>query len=139
MRKYGLKRMRNRDLERMSGRDLEHMRNRDLKRKHDNGSADDELSALRSVLGILAKNYFDGANSNNTSRASLHISDICAGGNSRIVNVFSGSADVTMADVAIGGDAQIFNIFLDDETIARLQQIQQANHSRSTEIDLRKY
>ena len=121
--------MRNRDLERMSGRDL--------KRKHDNGSADDELSALRSVLGILAKNYFDGANSNNTSRASLHISDICAGGNSRIVNVFSGSADVTMADVAIGGDAQIFNIFLDDETIARLRQIQPANHS--TEVDLREY
>ena len=54
-----------------------------------------------------------------------------------MVNVFSGSADVTIDRIDTNGDAQIVNLFLDDETIARLRQIQPANHS--TEVDLREY
>lgn len=90
-------------------------------------------------LGGLAKSNFDEANfkghqqaEDNASQASLHIGEIDAGGGARIVNVFSGSADVTIDRVDIGGSAQVINLFLDDETIARLRQIQPANHS--TEI-----
>ena len=128
--------MSNRDLERKYDFDKSSMvrqnENHNRSRRDNNGSADNLLAALRYALGGLAKSNFDEANftghqqaEDNASQASLH-------GGARIVNVFSGSADVTIDRVDIGGSAQVINLFLDDETIARLRQIQPANHS--TEI-----
>lgn len=135
--------MSNRDLERKYDFDKSSMvrqnENHNRSRRDNNGSADNLLAALRYALGGLAKSNFDEANfkghqqaEDNASQASLHIGEIDAGGGARIVNVFSGSADVTIDRVDIGGSAQVINLFLDDETIARLRQIQPANHS--TEI-----
>jgi hypothetical protein len=110
--------------------------NHNRSRRDNNGSADNLLEVLRYALGGLANNNFDEANfkahqqaEDNASQASLHIGEIDAGGDARVVNVFSGSADVTIDRVDIGGDAQVINLFLDDETISRLRQIQPANHS----------
>ena len=140
--------MSNRDLER--GYDFDkrsivpRRKNRKRARREDNGSANDVLAALQYAFGGLAENDFDGANfkrrqqaENNASQASLHINEIDTNGEFRMVNVFSGSADVTIDRIDTNGDAQIVNLFLDDETIARLRQIQPANHS--TEVDLREY
>ena len=132
--------MRNRDLERRYNFDKPSMvrqnENHNRSRRDNNGSADNLLEVLRYALGGLANNNFDEANfkahqqaEDNASQASLHIGEIDAGGDARVVNVFSGSADVTIDRVDIGGDAQVINLFLDDETISRLRQIQPANHS----------